>query len=95
MVIDLGVAIVVWSIGFAVFGRFIAPRWKVLGKLVFYLSVSTLLSWWIQHWSLLWIVGHPLLGLAGHFLVVPNEWNTLDYLPASRSLSSTATLGLT
>ncbi len=66
MALDLAIAVVLWSVGFTLFGRFIAPRWKVGGKLVFYLAVSTVLTWWVGHWSLIWIVGHPLLGVAGH-----------------------------
>jgi hypothetical protein len=44
MLIDLGIALVLWLSSFFVFGRFIVPRWKVGGKLVFYLVVTTLLS---------------------------------------------------
>ena len=66
VVIDLGLALAIWLAGFAVFGRFIAPRWKVGGKFIIYMAVSAVLSAWIGHWSLIWIVGHQLLGVAGH-----------------------------
>jgi hypothetical protein len=68
MGIDLVIAMLFWMAGFAVFGRFIVPRWKVGGKLVFYLVVAVLLSRWVGHWSLVWILGHPLLGIWGHWL---------------------------
>ena len=64
--IDLVLAVAIWLAGFAVFGRFIAPRWKIWGKLIFYLGVAALLSAWLGHWSLIWIVGHQLLGIGGH-----------------------------
>lgn len=66
MVMDLGVALTLWLAGFAVFGRFIAPRWKVAGKFIFYLAAAAALSAWLGHWSLILIVGHQLLGVSGH-----------------------------
>ena len=65
-IIDLVVGLVLWLIGFGIFGRFIAPRWKVFGKLIFYLAVTLGLSLLVGHWSLIWIIGHPLLGVVGH-----------------------------
>ena len=66
LIIDLTIALTLWFAGFLIFGRFIAPRWKVGGKLAFYLAVSAALSFYFGHWSLLWIIGHPLLGIGGH-----------------------------
>jgi hypothetical protein len=66
LVVNSVVALSVWLAGFAVFGRFIAPRWKVWGKLGFYLGVSILLSIAVGYWALVWIIGHPGLGVAGH-----------------------------
>jgi hypothetical protein len=66
MLLHLGLALVIWLTGFALFGRFIVPRWKVGGKLIFYLAVTALLSAWLGNWALIWIVGHPGLGVAGH-----------------------------
>lgn len=66
MAVDLTVAVLAWLIGYALFGRFIAPRWKVIGKLTFFLVVALVLSVVVGHWSLVWIVGHPLLGIVGH-----------------------------
>ncbi len=59
-------ATVFWCAGFTVFGRFVSPRWKVAGKLVFYLAACWALSMVVGNWSLVWIVGHPLLGILGH-----------------------------
>lgn len=64
--IYLSVAIMIWTAGFLVFGRFIAPRWKVGGKLTIYLFISALLVKAFGAYSLLWIVGHQLLGVGGH-----------------------------
>ena len=66
MFFHTALALALWITGFIFFGRFIVPRWKVAGKLVFYIGVSILLSALFGHWSLIWIIGHPLLGIAGH-----------------------------
>lgn len=66
MIFHLTLAMSLWAIGFLLFGRFIAPRWKVAGKLAFYLVVAALLSYFAGPWSLIWIVGHPFLGIGGH-----------------------------
>lgn len=55
-----------WLVGFALFGRFVAPRWKLVGKLLVYLGVTGLLSATVGKWALVWIFGHQLLGVAGH-----------------------------
>lgn len=66
MPLHLALALLLWAAGFLLFGRFIVPRWKVVGKLAFYLTVAAVLSATVGDWALLWIVGHPLLGIAGH-----------------------------
>ncbi len=66
MLIHLALAAVLWLVGFLLFGHCIAPRWKVAGKLVFYLGVAAVLSYFFGPWALAWIVGHPLLGIGGH-----------------------------
>jgi hypothetical protein len=63
----LGLAGGIWATGYLLFGRFIAPRWKVAGKLGFYLVVVALLHRLVGSWALIWLIGHPLLGIAGHF----------------------------
>lgn len=65
-IVRMIVAVVLWVGGFLLFGRFISPRWKVAGKLAFYLVVSWVLSMTAGNWSLIWIVGHPLVGVAAH-----------------------------
>ncbi|MEM8968363.1 MAG: hypothetical protein AAGE93_18230 [Bacteroidota bacterium] len=62
-------AVVLWSAGYLHTGRFVRPRWKQPGKLVFYLGVSALLIYWIGWYSLFFIVGHPLIGLIFHIRV--------------------------
>ena len=66
MALDLSSALVLWLVGFGLFGRFIVPRWKVGGKLLFYIGVTAGLSYLFGHWSLIWVIGHPALGIAGH-----------------------------
>ena len=62
---DLALATGLWATGFFLFGRFIAPRWKVIGKLLFYLLVTALLSWTVGSYAVIWVIGHPLLGVGG------------------------------
>lgn len=52
--------------GLVVSWRLIWPAWKVPGKIVAYLAMVALLSYWIGHWSVLlgWL--HQLAGLAFH-----------------------------
>ncbi|MEX2582342.1 MAG: hypothetical protein WD766_03665 [Gemmatimonadota bacterium] len=51
---------------FALFGRFVAPRWKALGKVGFYFLITWILATSLGWWSLVWIIGHPALGAYAH-----------------------------
>lgn len=53
-------------VGLALTHRLIWPRWKLPGKLVFYVGGVALLSLWIGTWSV--VVGwtHQLLGIVFH-----------------------------
>ncbi|MEM9671492.1 MAG: hypothetical protein AAF992_02805 [Bacteroidota bacterium] len=62
-------ALVLWVAGYLHTGRFVRPRWKQAGKLLFYLGVSALLIYWIGPYSLIFIIGHPLIGLIFHIRV--------------------------
>ena len=66
VVAHLALAVIIWIAGFLLFGRFIAPHWKVVGKLLVYLVVTAILSRTVGHFALIWIIGHPALGIAGH-----------------------------
>lgn len=66
MALDLAIALALWLLAFGLFGRFVAPRWKVGGKLVFYIGITAVLSYFLGHWSLVWVFGHPALGIGGH-----------------------------
>jgi len=62
-------ALALWIAGYRHTGRFVRPRWKQAGKLAFYLGVSALLIYWIGPYSLIFIIGHPLIGLIFHLRV--------------------------
>jgi hypothetical protein len=69
-------------------GRFVRPRWKQAGKLVFYLGVSAFLIYWFGPCSLIFIIGHPLIVLIFHIRVCkqhgidwPNCQPREKYLP--------------
>lgn len=62
-------ALVIWIAGFLHSGRFVRPKWKIPGKLFFYLGLSYAMVHWFGHWALLFIIGHPLIGLIFHIMV--------------------------
>ena len=59
-------AIVIWFIGFFHAGKYVRPIWKIPGKFLFYIAISYALSYWYEQWSLIFILGHPLIGLIFH-----------------------------
>jgi hypothetical protein len=66
MLAYLALAAGIWGVSYLLFGRFIVPRWKVAGKLGFYLAGVALLQLLTGKWALIWVIGHPALGIAGH-----------------------------
>lgn len=52
--------------GLAITGPLIWPRWKIPGKIVFYLAAIAALSLWVGRWSVVigWL--HQGLGMALH-----------------------------
>lgn len=64
--IYLLLSILIWFVGYFHNGRFVRPRWKILGKFIFYVGVSFVLVRWFDHWGLIFILGHPVLGLIFH-----------------------------
>lgn len=63
------IATVIWIAGYFHTGRFVRPKWKIPGKFVFYVGLSYALTHWFGHWSLLFIFGHPILGLVFHLKI--------------------------
>ncbi|BDS10132.1 hypothetical protein [Aureispira anguillae] len=79
--IEIGYAIfaaLIWMLGYFHAGRFVRPKWKIPGKFIFYVGVSTTLVHWFGHWGLLFIVLHPLVGLLFHCKVCKE--NNIDWL---------------
>jgi len=76
----LSLALVIWLVGYHFFGgRFIRPKWKIPGKLIAYLLISTCLLIWIGHFALIFIIGHQLSGGIGHFIICKKhgiDWKT-------------------
>ena len=68
VVIDLLIAAVIWGSMYMWIGRFTLLQWKQGVRGVVFLAVSALLSYFVGHWSLVFIIGHPLLGLLIHVL---------------------------
>lgn len=44
----------------------ICPNWKRYGKVIFSLLIATVLAINFGWWSLIFVIGHPLIGLAVH-----------------------------
>lgn len=70
----------VWFLSYRYFGgRFIRPQWKKVGKLFAYLIIASILILSIGHYSLIFIIGHQLLGGVGHFMICKKhgiDWKT-------------------
>ncbi len=82
---NLGLAVVLHLFGVAWWGRVVRPRWKLVGKTVFYLGVSAVLHYAMGPWALGFIVGYPLLGLAGHVWICKTHGiNVLTCEPRQR-----------
>lgn len=62
-------AIIIWILGYIHNGRFVRPRWKVPGKFIFYVGISYILINEFGMYSLIFIVGHPLIGLTFHTIL--------------------------
>lgn len=62
-------ALVIWTLGYFHNGKFVRPKWKIPGKLLFYTGVSWALAHWFGHWALPFLIGHPLLGLVFHIRI--------------------------
>ena len=73
------ISTLLWVLGFLHTGRFVRPKWKIPGKLLFYVGMSTLLAYWIGHFALAFIILHPLIGLVFHIRVCQKHqinWRT-------------------
>lgn len=62
-------AVGIWMLGYFHTGRIVRPKWKLLGKFVFYVGVSLGFVGWINHYALVFILGHPLIGLIFHTVI--------------------------
>lgn len=74
-------SIIIWCIGYFHNGKFVRPKWKIPGKFIFYITISFLLIYWFNHYSLIFIIGHPLLGLIFHLKVCKTHdinWKTCE-----------------
>lgn len=79
----LFIAILIWFAGYLHNGRFVRPKWKIPGKFIFYIGVSFVLVHWLGHWGVIFIIGHPLLGLVFHLKICKE--NDIDWLTCEPS----------
>lgn len=79
------ISILIWILGYIHNGKFVRPKWKILGKFMFYIGISSLLVYWFGHWGILFIIGHPIIGLIFHTKVCKeNNINWLTCEPKTK-----------
>lgn len=59
-------SLVIWILFYVHSGKYVRPRWKQPGKLIFYVFVSTIFGNYFGLYSVIFIVLHPLIGLIFH-----------------------------
>ena len=62
-------SVLIWILGYFHTGKYVRPKWKIPGKFAFYVGVSFALVYAFGHWGLLFVIGHPLIGLLFHLKV--------------------------
>ena len=67
--IDMAIAAALLVLMALRYGALVRPRWKLPGKVLFYLGVSLALAATVGHWSLIFIIGHQLAGFIGHLVI--------------------------
>jgi hypothetical protein len=81
-------ALAIWVLGYFHTGKYVRPKWKIPGKLLFYLVLSGLLAHWVGHYALLFVIGHPLVGLLFHIKACKKHHiNWKDCTPRDRYLA--------
>jgi len=68
---------------YLLFGKYVEPRWKVLPLIACYFLITWILAARFEWWSLVWIIGHPALGLFAHASWCANheiDWRTCEPL---------------
>jgi hypothetical protein len=62
-------AILIWTAGYFHSVKYVLPRWKRTGKFIAYIGISITLLYYFNHYALIFIIGHPLLGIILHIIV--------------------------
>lgn len=76
-----GMAVALQAFLYLLFGRYVEPRWRMLPLVACYFLITWILANSFGWWSLLWIVGHPALGLFAHASWCRNhgiDWRTCE-----------------
>lgn len=61
-------ACILWLLVYRFFGgRFIRPKWKIPGKFISYLIFSFVLLCLIDHYALIFMIGHLSIGVIWHY----------------------------
>ncbi|WP_347926140.1 hypothetical protein [Pontimicrobium sp. SW4] len=80
-IVYIVLSVTIWFIGFFHIGKYVKPIWKRYSKFVFYFGMSILLIFWVKHYSLIFIVGHQVLGLVFHIKACKKhdiDWKTCE-----------------
>lgn len=79
LILQLAIAALAQLQIYLLFGRFVVPRRKAVGKLAFYFLISGILANALGWWGLIWIIGYPVLSSAAHVFWCRNhgiDWLT-------------------
>lgn len=72
-------ACILWFTGYFHHGKYVRPKWKIPGKFLFYTLVTGILTHWFQYYALIFIIGHPLIGLLFYIKICKKydiDWKT-------------------
>ena len=73
---------VLWLVGYRWFGgRFVRPRWKIVGKAAAALTLAYFAMVWLGPWGLALPVAHQAIGMAGHVVICQRhgiDWRTCE-----------------
>ncbi len=93
LAVQLAIAVVLQTFLYSLFGRFVAPRLKLLPQIAFYFVITWILASSLGWWSLFWTVGHPALSIVAHAFWCGNngiDWRTCEPREEYRRLNPLA-----
>lgn len=81
LAVQMALAVLLQVYIYLLFGKYLVPRWKVVPQIAFYLLISWIIATSLGWWALIWIAGHPALGVFAHASWCRNngiDWKTCE-----------------